>query len=67
MKEVLIAPGKRTVFIEVNQDFEEQRSGVSSFLVEYGYRKIETAQSEMIAASRRSKSTFNEIWVKDEE
>lgn len=65
MKKVLTAHGKRTVFIEVNQHFEEQKNGVVALLTEFGYRRMVTAQSEMVARSKRSQSTFNEIWIKD--
>ena len=65
MNDVLLAPGKRTVFIEVNHDFKEQKNRVSELLGKCGYRKIETAQSDMVAASKRSHHTYNEIWIRE--
>ena len=54
----------KSIFIEVNDDFEEQANQVKTILESAGFALKEKCHSEMMDGSARFGRTFNQIWVK---
>ena len=63
-KNTLKSKSLKSVYIEVNDDFEEQSAGVKKLLEETGFHLKEKRRSIMIEKSSPSGKTFNQIWVK---
>ncbi len=54
----------KSIFIEVNDDFEEQSVGVKRLLESAGFTLKEKRQSDMIEGSPQFGSTYNQIWIR---
>jgi len=63
MKNVLRSKECYSVFVEVNDAFEEQAEGVKDILEECGFKLSIKAQAEMHESSK-FRTTFNQIWFK---
>ncbi len=55
----------KSIFIEVNDDFEEQSNQVKIILESAGFKFKEKRHSEIIDGSERFGRTYNQIWVKN--
>ena len=64
MKEILKDKNCFSIFVEVNDDFEKQSTGVKEILTECGFLLSEKAHAEMFNNSSKYSSTFNQIWFK---
>ena len=64
MKNVLRAKECYSVFVEVNDEFEEQAEGVKDILEECGFKLSIKTQAEMHELSKYG-TTFNQIWFKE--
>jgi FkbM family methyltransferase len=62
-KDVLVSQSLRTVLIEVNDDFREHSTGISSILTEAGFRMSEKRHAHMFDGGPYAQS-YNQIWVK---
>ena len=54
----------KSIFIEVNDDFEEQSVGVKRLLESAGFTLKEKRQSDMIKGSPKFGSIYNQIWIR---
>lgn len=54
----------RTLFIEVNDDFEEQSQQVKKILESAGFKLKEKRHSEMVDKSIDFGRTYNQIWIR---
>ena len=64
MKNVLRAKECYSVFVEVNDEFEEQAEGVKDILEECDFKLSIKTHAEMHELSKYG-TTFNQIWFKD--
>ena len=55
----------KSIFIEVNDDFEEQSRQVKSILEDSGFKLKEKRHSEMVDGSTLFGNVYNQIWVKN--
>jgi len=55
----------KSVFIEVNDDFKEQRDNVKILLEDAGFSLLEKRHSEMVENSEDFRTTYNQIWVRE--
>jgi hypothetical protein len=63
--EILRSPLLKTILIEVNDDFAEQRDTVKALLEEAGWKLKVKQHSEMIENCKAVERTFNQIWQKN--
>jgi len=54
----------KSIFIEVNDDFEEQSHQVKIILEDAGFKLKEKRHSEMLEGSTQFGSIYNQIWIK---
>ena len=54
----------KSVFIEVNDDFEEQSHQVQTIMQSAGFKLKEKRQSEMLDGNAQFGRTYNQIWLK---
>ena len=54
----------KSVFIEVNDDFEEQSHQVQTIMESAGFKLKEKRQSEMLDGNAQFGRTYNQIWLK---
>lgn len=54
----------KSLFIEVNDDFEEQSHQVKTILESSGFKLKEKRHSEMLDGNARFGRTYNQIWVR---
>ena len=54
----------KSIFVEVNDDFEEQAQQVKTILESAGFKLKQKRQSELIEGSVQFGRTYNQIWVK---
>ena len=54
----------RSIYIEVNDAFEEQSSQVKAILEESGFILNRKLQSEMVSRNRDFSGVYNQIWVR---
>ncbi len=64
MKEILLSKNCYSVFVEVNDDFQEQAIQVKKILTESGFELSEKTHAEMHDKSTKYSKTFNQIWFK---
>ncbi len=64
MKEILLSENCYSVFVEVNDDFQEQSSQVEKILTQSGFELSEKTHAEMHDHSTKYSKTFNQIWFK---
>ena len=62
--ETLKHPSCKTVLIEINNSFAEQRKLATKILLDCGFKLKEKRQSEIVGAGK-FRDTFNQIWVKN--
>ena len=55
----------KSLFIEVNDDFEEQAHQVKTILESAGFTLKEKRQSEMLDGCTKFGGTYNQIWIKN--
>ena len=65
MKNILRAKDCFSVFVEVNDDFDEQAEGVKNILEECGFKLSEKTHAEIHESSDKYSKTFNQIWFKE--
>lgn len=65
-RDTLFDKSLRSVFVEVNDNFDEQRERVSEILTESGFLLKEKTHSELIKKGGKFNSTYNQIWVSNE-
>lgn len=54
----------KSIFIEVNDDFEEQSAQVKTILESAGFKLKEKRHSEIFEGSAQFGSTYNQIWIR---
>jgi hypothetical protein len=54
----------KSIFIEVNDNFEEQSHQVKNILEDAGFKLKEKRHSEMYKRSTQYGRTYNQIWIK---
>ena len=64
MKEILLSKNCYSVFVEVNDDFQEQAIQVKKILTESGFELSEKTHAEMHDHSTKYSKTYNQIWFK---
>ena len=64
MKEILLSENCYSVFVEVNDDFQEQSSQVEKILTQSGFELSEKTHAELHDHSTKYSKTFNQIWFK---
>tara|TARA_B100000575_G_scaffold294297_1_gene309335 strand:- start:7736 stop:8635 length:900 start_codon:yes stop_codon:yes gene_type:complete len=64
MKEILLSENCYSVFVEVNDDFQEQSSQVEKILTQSGFELSEKTHAELHDRSTKYSKTFNQIWFK---
>jgi len=62
---ILKSPQLKTILIEVNDDFAEQRDGVKELLENAGWKLDAKKHAEWMEKSEASATTFNQIWIKE--
>ena len=63
-KETLKHPTCQSVFVEVNDNFQQQADSVGSILTQTGFRLVAKEQSGMVENSEAFSRVFNQIWIK---
>ena len=64
MREILLSENCYSVFVEVNDDFQEQSSQVEKILTQSGFELSEKTHAELHDHSTKYSKTFNQIWFK---
>lgn len=64
MKKILLSKNCYSVFVEVNDDFQEQAIQVKKILTESGFELSEKTHAEMHDHSTKYSKTYNQIWFK---
>ncbi len=62
---ILKNPQLKTILIEVNDDFAEQRDGVKELLEKSGWKLEAKKHSEWMDKSETAAFAFNQIWSRD--
>jgi FkbM family methyltransferase len=64
-KSILRSPQLKTMLIEVNDEFAEQRDTVKYLLEEAGWKLKDKLHAEWVEKSESVTSTFNQIWLRE--
>ena len=64
MRDILSSNECYSVFVEVNDDFEEQADNVNQILSNCGFMLSEKTHSEILDKSAKYSQTYNQIWFK---
>ena len=62
---IIKSPQLKTILIEVNDDFTEQRDTVKILLEESGWKLKDKLHAAWAENSESTASTFNQIWSRD--
>ena len=66
-KNILRMNSLKSVFVEVNDDFQEQSSDVKKILREAGFSLSNKLHSDMMDKSEQFNRTYNQIWIKEDD